>query len=324
MARILSESGTLTASKTSSGTYPVRIITEGKGSSGTYSRALLEKPETQRAFEGSLSFLNHPLDPEKPHLRPVESIAGRLVGGVQGKVGDDGKYGLYSEFKPNTATPGRAEFIEEYADALGLSIYIAGDGTEQNGEYLVESFDGSDPYKSVDIVVAAGRGGRFERAAEAYKRVSAESGTQPAGTPPQEKKENMDKEIEAAIAKAVAEALKPVTDFIAESKAAAAGKPAVEADASALEDAATKAVEAYDEKVKLINAATELLPSQVESLLASAKAGADVAPLIESAKKTVAELTKHLTESDTSVARGRYVEASQGSGNYGVEGMFGR
>lgn len=313
--RILQESGTLVASKTSKGTYPVRIITEGKGSSGTYSRELLQKPETQKAFEGVLSFMGHPLDPEKPHLRPVENIAGRMTGKVKGKE-VDGVYGLYSEFKPNTSTPGRAEFIEEYAADLGLSIYIAGDGTERNGEYQVESFDGSDPYKSVDIVVAAGRGGRFERATEAYTRVSAESGTKPDATSAQEReKENMDKEILEAL-----KALKTSFEtFVTESKAPVKA-PVAEADADAIDKAVATAVEAYDEKVKAINAATELLPSQVESLLASAKAGADVLPLIESAKKIATEAQTRLTES-SNVAFGRFVEGA-GASDLSVGGMF--
>jgi hypothetical protein len=166
--RILNEAGTISKPAEGATTYPVRIISEGKGSSGTYTRAMLE--ENIDAFTAALSFMNHPLDPEKPHLRPAEDIAGRLVGAVEGKE-VDGVYGLYGEYKPNSSNPQRAAFIEEYADALGLSIYIAGTGKVVEGEYMVESFDGADPYRSVDIVVAAGRGGRFERATESYRTV---------------------------------------------------------------------------------------------------------------------------------------------------------
>lgn len=173
--RKLSEQGALVASKAASNVFPVRILTEGKGSSGVYSRELLQ--EYANAFAGSPSYMNHPKNPDKPSERDVTTIAGRIVSEVAYKVVDD-TAGLYADLKVDSRW---VEFVEEYADVIGLSIYIEGDGHEDpSGEYIVESFNGDDPYKSVDFVVAAGRGGRVERAMESFRVIESSTGS-PAG-----------------------------------------------------------------------------------------------------------------------------------------------
>lgn len=285
--RLLHEAGVLSAPKAGADTYPVRIITEGVGSSGVYSRELLLKPETAKAFEGALSFMNHPLDPSKPHLRPAEDLAGRLVGAVEARE-VNGVVGLYGDYKPNKSNPQRAAFIAEYADALGLSIFIGAEGEiDDDGRIVVESVDGNDPYKSVDIVVAAGRGGRFEAVTESYKALptSASEGANKSGAASaQPKKEgNMDEVVKAL------EALTTKLDALltAQEAAKTASKKA-EADATDVDAAVEAALTGYETSVKAIDAA-ELLPSQVESLRALAKKGTDVTPLIESAKLIVTE-----------------------------------
>lgn len=91
-------------------------------------------------------------------------------------------------------------------------------------------------------------------------------------------------------------ALKPLADALAilvtEKKAAEAADAQVKAD----EAAVTSAVEAYDAKVKAI-AEAGLPEIQAESLRAAAKAGQDVAPLIEAAKALRDEIEKDIRES---------------------------
>lgn len=153
--------------------------------------------------------------------------------------------GVYGDYKPN---PRWAGFLEEYSDALGLSIYIAAEGHEDDGKYVVESLDASDPYKSVDVVVAAGRGGRFERALESYRAIESslvEGGEGTAAEQPQltenddEGESSMElKDIQELVEKALAEALSPVLEAITPAEApeveevdfAAVVEAAVEAD----------------------------------------------------------------------------------------------
>jgi len=148
-------------------TFPVTIITEGVGSSGVYRREMLQ--ENAHAFpKGTKSFIDHPKDPTKPWERSLTSIAGKLVEDAQ-YVEEDGIGMLKSKLKVDSRW---REFVEEYKDVIGLSIYIGAFGDEEeNGKVVVESFDSEDPYASVDIVVAAGRGGRFDQAMESYRQI---------------------------------------------------------------------------------------------------------------------------------------------------------
>lgn len=282
--KLLQESGTLRKGA-SDGTYRVCIITEGTGSTGVYTREMLIREGD--AFTGALSFMGHPADPSRPQDRALESIAGRLEGPVAAEE-HDGVLGLWSDFRPNTSDPKRAAFIAEYADALGVSVFIGADGVENDqGLLVVESLDAADPYKSVDIVIAAGRGGRFARAAESLRVL--ESHNPPAEASAGTTKEgNMDE-----VLKALASLTSLMTDFVTESKTAATAKVAAEATATDVETAVEKAVTEYDAKVVAIDAA-ELFPSQVESLRSIAAQGGDVTKLIESAKKVVVEAGERL------------------------------
>lgn len=298
----LNETGTLVSQKAAAGVFPVRIITEGKGSSGIYSASLLR--EYASAFNGSPSFMNHPLDPKRPDKRDITTIAGKIISEVKYEE-RDGVAGLYADLKVDSRWQ---SFVEDYADVIGLSVYIEGSGTkDDNGDFIVESFNGSDKFKSVDFVVAAGRGGRVERAMESLRVIESSVG-EPAGKPSTEasvqenkgNKEHMEKEILDAI-KALTESLKPVLTFVSESKDASKQEIQGKADAAAVKTAVTEAVAAYTEKDAAISAAG-LLPSQVESIREAAKGGADVAPLIEAAKKVVEE-AKTLTVVNGEVVR---------------------
>lgn len=280
------ESGTLVATKGNSGVFPVRIITEGKGTSATYKADVLR--QYAEAFNNAPSYMNHPLDINKPWERDVTTIAGKIVSEVRYEE-KEGVAGLYADLEVD---PRWQDFVERYSDVIGLSVYIEGASKEENGEVFAESFNGSDPYKSVDFVVAAGRGGRVERAMESLRLIESSVGqpAKPSNEPSgqENKKENMEKEILDAVNAAVAEALKPMNTFISEFSEKKQEELQGKADADAVAVAVAEALAEYQEKDKLIEAAN-LFPSQAEAIRAEALKGADVAPLIESAKKVVDE-----------------------------------
>lgn len=280
MKRHLLEAASLVSESASEdGTWKVRVISEGKGSSGVYTASLLENHH--KAFDNVLSFKNHPTGWEGPQSRDFTMIAGEVVGETWVEKDERGLTAVYANYRPD---PEYADKIERYKNKLGLSIYIEGSGYEdESGEYIVDWFNPEDPYASLDVVIAPGARGKFmESVREYYKDLS--------GTRQIEDKENkMDKEtLEAA--------LKPLSDalaiLVAEKKAAEAADAQVKAD----EAAVTSAVEAYDAKVKAI-AEAGLPEVQAESLRAAAKAGQDVAPLIEAAKALRDEIEKNIRES---------------------------
>lgn len=277
------------ADKKADGTYDVVLIDEGAGSTGIYSAELLKN--SAHLFENAPSFINHPIDPERPDLRDLNSIAGR-VSNVRAEE-RDGKVALVGTYKPRSEY---ATLFEEFSDIIGLSIFSAVDsGTPlEDGRIQVESFAENDPYRSVDAVVAAGRGGRFERATESLRAIESSlglpQGNQPGATAaPGDKERNpMDEKVLEAL-NALKADLAPVIAFVNEQKAAAEAAVAeakAQADAAAQEKEA--AIESYSAAVKAVSDA-ELLPSQEKRILEAAKRGEDVAPLIEEAKAVVAE-----------------------------------
>lgn len=305
------ESGIL-AERGDDGTYPVRIITEGEGSTGIYSRELLER--SADVFSGLPSFVNHPQDPAKPHLRDAKSIAGRIVkGSTEFRVGEDGLAAIHGRYKPNRDY---ADWIEENADLLGLSIFIGAAGEEDTatGKLVLESFDEKDPYGAVDIVVAAGRGGRFERAAESLRAIESSLGT-PAAKPGAasasgEKEDHMDPKVVEELRSLIR------TEFaaiVAEQKGLADKAAQAEADAeAAVAKRTADAVEAYAAAAKAV-AEADLLEPQAESILEAARKGADYAPLIESAKKVVEAADKRAAEKRDEGGFGRVVESGSAS-----------
>lgn len=286
MKRHLLEAASLVAESASEdGTWKVRVISEGKGSSGIYPAELLENHH--HAFDNVLSFKNHPVGWDGPQSRDFTMIAGEIVGETWVEKDERGLTAVFANYRPD---PEYADKIERYKNKLGLSIYIEGSGYEnENGEYVVDWFNPEDPYGSLDIVIAPGARGKFmETMREFYS--ASQPGDKRSGARQTEQKENKleKEEFEAA--------LKPLADALATLVAKDEAGKAAEAQAKADEAAVTSAVEAYDAKVKAI-AEAGLPEVQAESLRAAAKAGQDVAPLIEAAKTLKAEIEKSLKES---------------------------
>lgn len=291
--RNLLESATLVEAPVE-GPWKVRLISEGKGSSGIYPASLLEN--YGHAFNESLSFENHPIGWDGPETRNFTQIVGQVIGETWVDSDERGKMGVYANWEPD---PDHRERLARYKNKLGLSIYIEGDGhVDEDGEFVVDSFNEHDPFKSVDVVLAAGRGGRFEESLKnmysARRGESLEPGTDPSA---QTRKENkMDEKAIEAINALTAQ----VTALVSANTTKAEENAQIEADTKAVETA----LETYSAAVEAIEAAREsLLPSQVKNLMAEAKAGNDVTALIESHKEIAAEALEAAKESDGSEGR---------------------
>lgn len=275
VTKYLLEAASLVADTASEdGTWKVRLISEGRGSSGIYTASLLEN--YHHAFNNVLSFRNHPGASEGPETRDFTMIAGKIVGETWVDTDERGLKAIYANYLPD---PEYKDKIARYKDRLGLSIYIEGTGYEDaNGDYIVESFRENDPFGSVDVVIAPGARGKFmESMRHVHESQRGGSEMKPGVTSAQEKRELvMEKDVEERFV--ALERL--LTALVDENKAKESHKAQVEADAAAVK----AAVESYDMAVKAIESA-ELLAPQVESLRAEAKAGKDILPLIESAKK---------------------------------------
>lgn len=278
-SRHLLEAATLASTEPSAdGSWTVRLISEGRGSSGVYTRSLLEN--YFHAFDDVLSFLNHPV--ESPHERNFTEIAGRIKN-ARFQEDSEGKAAIFGDYYPDEQY---AEKLGKYRDKLGLSIYISGTGSveESTGDFIVESFDEDDPFKSVDVVIAPGARGKFMESMQKVYSARVEE-EKPTVTVAEEKNgEVMEEKLDQLI--------DLMTSLVADKKTEDSAKAQVEAD----EAVATARVECFAAAVKAVDEA-DLFDSQRESILEAAKTGADVSSLIASAKTVKEEAVKAVTES---------------------------
>jgi hypothetical protein len=299
----LVEQGTLESQAGNEGVFRIKIITEGKGSSGVYSADLLE--QYGEVFANRAMHMNHPRDPERPWERDILGIAAR-TSEVEVGTDEQGRRALYTNAKVRKEY---RDFVAEYADLIGVSIYASGEGREENGEYVVESFDGSDPYTSVDFVVAAGRGGRVERMLESYRQIETSVGTptvEGAATASTEDKK-MGNEMDEL--KALIEALRAEVKTLTEE---------VTSIKTLSEQAATEATakaDAFEVVEELTTAVAEAkLPEEGRKrVIESVKAGNAVAEAVAVEKAYVESIRKSLSEGQKPAAEpvaGRVVEAA--------------
>lgn len=282
---LLEAASLVSESASEDGTWKIRVISEGKGSSGTYTAELLENHH--RAFNDVLSFKNHPTGWDGPQSRDFTMIAGEVIGETWVETDERGLKAVYANYLPD---PEYRDKLERYKNKLGLSIYIEGSGYEdENGEFIVDWFNPEDPFASLDVVIAPGARGKFlESARQAYESVNPDEKKTPVTSAEERKEIKMDeKDLEAIRSLTVA-----VSALVADKEKATAEAAQATADA----DAGRNAVEAYDAAVTAIDAA-DLPEKVVESLRASAKAGADVTPLIEQAVAMKEALSTSLQES---------------------------
>ena len=272
------ESGTIVLDKATDA-IRVCLISEGIGSSADFNREFFTQTNAD-AIAGSLSFPAHPMDLNRPEHRDPLSAIGQIGESVTIEE-HDGLLSFWSTYAPAKSKPQIAEYLKEFGPKLGLSIYQDSDGhTDANtGRWIAESLDAGDAYKSVDLVVAAGRGGKFERVAEALGLLPKASAT--AG---EEEVTHMEKDIEDRFA-GLQKVMENLVSML-EGKATATLQ--IEADASAVNKAVEGRLGDYDKAVNLITEA-KLTESQSASLRALALTGIDVTSHVEDAKKVLAE-----------------------------------
>ena len=292
----LHEAGTLIREEArEDGAFKVRIINSGQGSSGFYSSEMLEK--YHRAFDNALSFHNHPTSGD-PSTRDFTMISGRIMGETWTQQEPDGSLGVYGWYLPD---PEFAEKLERYKDSLGLSIFIEGDGkVNSSGVFEVDYLNESDPYRSVDVVIAPGRGGRL--AVESLKKVYdtlPESG--------ERNREDTSGMTIEELAGLVNDLSAKIDTLVSEQDTKAQEQAQAEADQEAVE----AALSAYEEKVAQIESA-DLLPVQVESLRALARKGVDVSEEIENAKAVLTAVKESMATDGA--APGRIVESGTDEG----------
>lgn len=283
MTRIIEGGGSVSAPK--NGTIPVRIIVEGEGSSGIYSADVLKK--SAQAFESKPMFVGHPDDPNRPDQRKITDAVAKTGKVTVGET-SDGRTALFTEATPRSDY---ANFLEEFSDVFGVSIYasVVGD-TNDDGKVVVESFDGTDPYVSVDFVVAPGREGRFgKRAMESLAAIQTSTttvaeqtstSTEGADNKPTEESLLDIKELGEKVDSLVSavEALTTLVNPIAESL-----KPAEKGDVEVdIEGAVEAAVEA------------KLPKSFRKAVVEAVKAGTDIKEAVKAQEAAVASIKEEL------------------------------
>ena len=296
-ARLYESAPLLKEASRDDGSFKVRLIDEGMGSSGYYPRETLEKYHS--AFDDVLSFASHPKWDEEASNRDFRNIAGRILGETWTEEDRTGKLGVYGYYLPD---PNYQEQLERYRDKLALSIYISGEGhINEDGDFEVDFLNGLDPLRSVDVVQAGGRGGKLsvESLKEFYNVDPTEGRTN-------RKESTMDLETLAT----KLDALTTTVLALASEKEAEASESA---QAKADEEAVAKAVESYAAKVEAI-AKAELPAVLAESLRKDALAGVDVEAKITEAKALTEALKTELTESGA----GRVIEGSESTSTFGA------
>jgi len=257
----------------------VCLISEGEGSSAIFPRSFFVA-ENAQALAGSLSYPAHPVDITKPHLRDPLSAIGS-IGETVTIEEHEGKMSFWGEYIPAKSKPQVAEYLQEFGHRLGLSIYGDTDGHNENGKWVAESLDANDPYRSVDLVIAAGRGGKFEKVAESLGLLPKASAT--AGEEEVTSMKTID-DVSAEIG-VLSKAVEALVSTL-EGKAKATLQ--VEADTAAVEKLAEARLADYDKAVGIISEA-KLTESQAAEARGLALKGQDIAPFIDNAKKVLAE-----------------------------------
>lgn len=270
--------------------WRVIVARPGKGSSGTYSEDLFRRDAAKLIPKGAQSFINHgERDPEK--------MIGTFPDGGYWSEEDKAvvaELAVFSHWK---------SFVEEVAPHVGMSLYAMGEADEDGN--VTEIYE--DAYNGADLVARPGLAGSGI-AEKLYEAAVSATEEKPSVTSAQEN-DRKDPIVEEKLDKLI----EMITLMVAKDEAKVAEAAQVEAD----EAAKVEAVEAYDAAVKAIDEA-DLLPSQVATLRAEAKKGADVAPLIEAAKQVKADALASLQESADEAPAGRIVESSSKTSKFGA------
>ena len=287
MKKNLVESARIVSEKSVDGTYKVRLINSGVGSSGFYSPELLRNYHD--VFDGVPSYFNHISEWED---RDTRTLAGKIVGETWIEEEEDGTVGVYGNYLPRQSSE-IGDLFENFRDVVALSIFASGTGVENDeGIYEVQAFTREWPWTSVDIVDAAGRGGKF---AEALKRASESAGSVEA----QATAESINGTKETILDKA------EILEIVNEAVSAAIAPLAESLDA--IKEYLTPAESVSDETVDeaaTVEAAFEagLVKEQRKAVVEAVRKGANAADAIAE-QKAIIEAVRSSLKSDVAVGR---------------------
>ena len=149
------------------GTIPVKIIDPGWGSSGYYSREVLQQAVNARVYAAGLQmYWNHPskTDEKDRPERDLRDLAGVLTEDARWDEHGSKGPGLYSRAKVFSAY---RDAVAEMGPYIGLSHYVWGESKQgeaegQKGDIITRIVAA----RSVDFVTVPGRGGAI---AEAFR-----------------------------------------------------------------------------------------------------------------------------------------------------------
>lgn len=148
--------------------WHVRLIAEGRGSSGTYTREVLERDGASAFPVGTKVNINHPTESEQ-YERPegdIRVLAGAIISEPTWQ--DTPTPGLYAEVQIGEQW---GPFVEQFHEIIGLSIRaqaIVSPEVNESGDYDIIGLVPW-PTNSVDIVTVPGADGRFIEAYESFR-----------------------------------------------------------------------------------------------------------------------------------------------------------
>lgn len=299
------------ANLSDNGIYEVTFITEGKGSTGYYSRELLETYGPKTFREGFNNYFNHIKWHESPEDRDLKTACGKILPGTFYNVED----GLGKVKGKIQIAPEHREFVEFFKENIGLSIFASGTSEydEDTGQLNVTSFDTEYPYTSVDLVIAAGRGGEFgqkvesylqsenadkayaSRITESFRTINAGSGNKPTVALAEE---TNNKKGNSLTKEEMAEMLKQVVADLVAEKAEKVETPTIGGDD--FEKAVAEQVQARMAVLSAIENA-ELLDTQKDELRESVAKGEEVTvTMVEKEVKRSADLREAILSEEVS------------------------
>lgn len=198
----ISESTTTSVLKPIKGTrkWLVRLIAEGAGSTGVYTKEALQGSFAEAFPVGTHMYIDHATEVES-YERPEGTLT-KLAAVIAETPywRDDPEPGMYATIE---VVEQWAPFIEQVADIIGVSIHcgatlVQDDDIVTAGEPLppvIDSFIPS-PVNSVDFVTVPGAGGRLVEALESFKKGNAIMGS---SNKHNSERKRMDKEFKEAL-----------------------------------------------------------------------------------------------------------------------------
>lgn len=241
--------------------WRVIVARPGKGSSGTYSEDVFRRDAHKIIAPGGQMFINH-----DDSRNPKDMLATY----PEGSYWDESEKAVVAEAEVFSHWKA---FVEEVGPHCGVSLYALGEADEEGNVtgFIEDRLNGADLVSRPGLVGSGLAEKLYESAIQQSVKEASDT-------------ESLDHNRKEIMEEKLDKLIELMTSLVAEKAVKAEEAAQVVADSNAVE----AAVAAYDAAVVQIDAA-ELYPSQVDSLRKEAKAGKDVAPLIEAAKRVKSE-----------------------------------